>query len=649
MMERSLSQVLFQFLPGNTFDYSNQRGIWRVTRLKTDDISGKIDTTYVANRVLARANNWEGGSEGFPGHREAFYFGTPEEVKAEPFPTVYECGVCGHVHHYWDADDLSSENSSLECERNCPGDLEQIQFVSVHSCGEIKGLASWSCPSHGRSHIVLNRRGSQKVSNFRWECEQDNCRESIQVSHLQSCGCSYQPPSASPDNEDDMYTTVHRAGSVYYPHYFTKINLHSSNMGYLQQSDRGVDRAFARLARMVEADSIGSIDLSANVGGEEIDEDRIVEVFSENPEMSLEDAENYLREAGEIDSVTASNRIRELIHDRDLLEAASDDLIQYTLGADDLTTFDVDELANEAQRRGFSEKSDRIRTYHDDLAEAGIRGARVVEDFPVQTFVYGYTRSGREEDEAQIQAFSQSASDGSGTPVFVNTSTTEAIQLDLQPRAVALWLSANIDELSDDSEVAGPVSLPEVNPRDLDSLEFARRQLGDMSDAEIWAFFINHLPDIDRFGLFETETEDTIEGDVTEYVFRLLHTFSHIVLKQASTISGFDRTNLGEYLYPRTLSIAVYSNNRDEFNIGGMRTMVEQDLDHLLTQAQTHGNECVYDPVCSERGGACLSCLHVSEISCSYFNQVLSRDDLFGSRRNTERDTVGFWELKHGN
>jgi hypothetical protein len=68
-----------------------------------------------------------------------------------------------------------------------------------------------------------------------------------------------------------------------------------------------------------------------------------------------------------------------------------------------------------------------------------------------------------------------------------------------------------------------------------------------------------------------------------------------------------------------------------------MHTMVEQQLDNLFGQAETHGNECVYDPVCSQRGGACLSCLHVSEISCSYFNQVLSRDSCSGVDRTLTR------------
>lgn len=647
MMERSLSQVLFQFLPGNTFDYSDGRGIWKVNRLETSDVSGKIDTKYVADRVAARTNNWDGGSEGYPpyGDQGAFYFGKPEAVQSEPFPTVYECDQCGHVEWYWDAEDLLSDNSQQTCPRNCSGDLNQIQFVSVHSCGEIKGLSRWSCSQHGSSYIKLNRRGSQKVSNFKWEC--GLCSASTSVSYRENCDCDYQPPSATPEDEDSMYTTVHRAGSVYYPHYFNKINLVDSNMGYLQQSDEGVLKAFARLADMTDTPALDKIDLMEDMDDEEVDEDRIVEVFSQNPEMSLDDAKAHLREQGEIDSITIEERIKEVIRSEGTLEKASEGLIQYTLGVQDLSTHNIDDLAKEANDRGFPSKADRIRTYHDDVDEAGIDAVRVIEDFPIQTFVYGYTRGGREENEAQIQAFPQGASDGQGTPIFVNTSETEGVQMDLDPRGVALWLSANLDGVSDIDQVRGPIPLPEVDPESPGSIEYAREQLDEMSDEEIWAFFQNHLPKVEQYEQFDTGEIDSLADEVTEYIFTLLHTQSHIMLKQASTISGFDRTNLSEYLFPRTLSFAIYSNNRDEFNIGGMRTMVEQDLDHLLSQARNHGNECVYDPVCSERDGACLSCLFVSEISCSYFNQILCRDYLFGSRPNNNRDLIGFWELDH--
>jgi len=54
--------------------------------------------------------------------------------------------------------------------------------------------------------------------------------------------------------------------------------------------------------------------------------------------MSLDEARAYLREQGEIDSVTISERIQEVIIDAETLATASEGLIQYTLGVQDLST-----------------------------------------------------------------------------------------------------------------------------------------------------------------------------------------------------------------------------------------------------------------------------------------------------------------------
>ena len=648
-MGRSRQQVLYQFLPGNTFDYSDKRGIWKVNRLETNDASGRIDRQYIIDRVTARAWNWEGGQEGFTSNNPAHYhFGEPDGVRARPFPTTFGCRRCDKAHGYYSSDQLNEQNSDLTCD-NCGGDLKQYQFVSVHSCGEIRRLYPQNCPEHGNQHIVLDTQGSQRAQNFNWRC--DICGWNTKVSYAQNCGCDYCPPGIDED-ENRMYTTVHRAGSTYYPHYITTVNLHEAGIGHLRNSASGAMKAIARRLGLSD-DELENVDLDANIGETEIDDDRIIEVYQTKDDVdSLAEAEEWLRDQGEIDSQTINRRLTELLdlengRNDDITELtdAGDELLQYVLSLDTLTTHSLVDLREDARDHGFPTKADRIDTYFDDIERLGLNAVRVIEDFPIQTFVYGYTRGSREEDESRLTAFSQNASDGDGTPIFVDTSETEAVQFDLKPERVLLWLACNIPETSNPAAVRGPVTLPAIDPADESSIAAARREINALETDKQWAFLLNHLSPVDRYGRFDTTTDRDVEGMVTEYVFQLLHTVSHILLKQASTISGFDRTNLSEYLFARGLSIVIYANNREEFNIGGMNTMVEQQLDNLLGQAETHGNECLMDPVCSQRGGACLSCLHVSEISCSYFNQVLSRDYLYGSRPNTGRTIQGYWQL----
>jgi len=648
-MERSRQQILFQFLPGATFDYSDQRGIWQVDQLETTDKSGSIDTQYVLDRVLARVYNWDGGRRGFSSTKTSHYdFGEPQGVWARPFPTTFACERCDKAHGYYSPDDLPNENPELTCDR-CGSDLSQYQFVSVHSCGDIRRLYPQSCPKHGDQYIVLDTRDSQRAQNFHWSCRVDGCGWETRVTYSQNCGCDYEPPAS--DDDDQMYTTVHRAGSTYYPHYITTVNLHDTGIGHLRENADGALKALARLFGLSNAPAVQAVSLDEQTGEADIDDDRVVEVFqSESDVNTLDEAREWLRRHGEIKGQTIDRRLRELLDlvdtdEQKELTSAGDEILQYVLSLDELTTHTLTDLEADARERGFPKKADQISTYHSDLERLGIKSVRVVEDFPVQTFVYGYTRGSRDESEARINAFSQNTSDGDGTPIFVDTSETEAVQFDLNISEVLLWLAINVPRASDEGETRGPVSLPDVGDRSPEALDRAREEITELVPAEQWAFLINHLDPIDGYGRFETETSDSTEGEVTAHVFQLLHTLSHIFLKQASTISGFDRTNISEFMFPRALSIVIYANNREEFNIGGMNTMVEQQLDNLLGQAESRGNDCVYDPVCSHRGGACLSCLHVSEISCSYFNQILSRDYLYGSRPNTDRDVFGYWEL----
>jgi hypothetical protein len=650
-MQRSRHQILYQFLPGNTFDYSDKRGIWQVNRLDTTDASGQVDREYIVNRVFARAKNWDGDEQGFNSKNPSRYdFAAPDEVRARPFPTTFYCTSCQKAHGYYSADDLSGKNQALKCERSgCNGDLKQYQFVSVHSCGELRRLYPQKCPDHGDQHIVLDTQDSQRAQNFHWRC--DICGWGTRVSYYQNCGCDYVPPSVDDPDDDNMYTTVHRAGSTYYPHYLTTVNLHTSGIGHLRGSENGSRKAIAKQLGL-SSSSLKSVDMDEGIEGAEIDDDRKIEVYQTEPDVdSLDAAEDWLREQGEIDSQTVGETISDLIdlesgEDTYEMVDAGDELLQYVLSLEELTAHTLADLEENARKQGFPRKADKISTYTDDLERLGLKDVRVIEDFPVQTFVYGYTRGGREEDEAKLNAFSQNASSGDGTPIFVDTSETEATQFDLDPAVVLLWLAVNIPETSDEQEVRGNITLPEL-PEEPESADIERAQaaIEEFSRPEQWAFLLNHLDPVDQYGRFETSTDDTVEGQVTKYVFEMLHTLSHILLKQASTISGFDRTNLSEFLFPRALSLVIYTNNREEFNIGGMTTMVEQQLDDLLGQAKAHGNECMMDPVCSQRDGACLSCLHVSEISCSYFNQVLCRDYLFGSRPNTGRSIKGLWRL----
>src|SRR6267142_5154220 len=61
-------------------------------------------------------------------------------------------------------------------------------------------------------------------------------------------------------------------------------------------------------------------------------------------------------------------------------------------------------------------------------------------------------------------------------------------------------------------------------------------------------------------------------------VFNLLHTFSHLCVRQAALLCGLDSTRLSEYLLPRALTFALYCNHRFGATIGALTALFEPSL-----------------------------------------------------------------------
>ncbi len=130
-------------------------------------------------------------------------------------------------------------------------------------------------------------------------------------------------------------------------------------------------------------------------------------------------------------------------------------------------------------------------------------------------------------------------------------------------------------------------------------------------------------------------------------VFGLVHTLSHAALRHAGLLCGLDPTSLAEYVLPRTLSLAVYSNQSFGATIGALTALFEQSMDDWLGRMAAT-RRCIYDPVCAADGGACHACAHASETSCRFFNMNLGRQFLFGGRDpELGQLRCGFFDYAH--
>ena len=124
--------------------------------------------------------------------------------------------------------------------------------------------------------------------------------------------------------------------------------------------------------------------------------------------------------------------------------------------------------------------------------------------------------------------------------------------------------------------------------------------------------------------------------------FYLLHTFSHLLMKELEFKCGYPTASLSERLYysDEMCGVLIYTADGAEGSMGGL---VWQGQPHLIEEtilsALQRATDCSSDPMCWENSdglnkAACFSCAMVSETSCEHGNMGLDRralvDPVFG-------------------
>ncbi len=121
-------------------------------------------------------------------------------------------------------------------------------------------------------------------------------------------------------------------------------------------------------------------------------------------------------------------------------------------------------------------------------------------------------------------------------------------------------------------------------------------------------------------------------------LYVMMHTFSHLLIKQLSLKSGYSSVAIKERIYcSDTMSgILLYTGTADqEGTLGGLVEMGNIDkFREILNSALEEAIFCTNDPVCSSlevdeendlNGSACFACSMISETSCEFGNRLLDR------------------------
>lgn len=254
--------------------------------------------------------------------------------------------------------------------------------------------------------------------------------------------------------------------------------------------------------------------------------------------------------------------------------------------------------------------------FRDIAKRFGISHVRACDKIPFISCSYGYTRVKSEyEDGVQLRALKEEKNGRKN--IYATKMNTEGVLFEFDRKAIIAWLLKN--------KFIDAATAPDLE-----------------SDEECKLWFINHIrpEEIHPFSTIdETKTPETY------YVYRLIHSISHLFIRAAADIGGLGKDSLSEYIFPGIPAVLVYVQNSQGFNLGSLFNTFEAYFDKWLLRANTSAQKCVFDPICIERHKACTGCLFLNEVSCQHFNKDLDRALIIGHvDKQTKKRVIGFWE-----
>jgi hypothetical protein len=557
---RGTSQVLFSFLPDQTADLENS--VWRVTGW-SEARPLNIDADVVRKELLRAIYPWrESGKDA--GLADLLYAHTDMQVVApsvdggvrvEPFPNVYRCKACHRVR--------TSNEHTCKCGKKV---WAQMAFVAYHTCGRLEEPWIKTCPEHKDVRVTLP--GTATTRDMVFDCPVCG-REISKGFQFVKCSCG----------DGTLSYNIHRAAIVFTPRTTVIVNPPDQEVAAQLRSKAA---AAQTLAWVLD----GAVESNPLKGKPTLD--ALVATFVQqglDEGVARKMAEAAAKEAG--GAVTTTDPLGGISLQQDALEEAEDSALKiaFAVAGGRMRLPDLVGRAGPTAKRRYE------KLYPPAIASGCLSDVELLENFPVVTTAFGYTRGETSPGSSTLRWFK---GEGGSVRAYGVRADTEALLFRLDPLAVGRWM-------------ADRGRLP-VTPTDARSARVA----------------ILENCVIPRPGeVVDPETAGSA-------LLTLVHSYSHRVIRKISAFAGIDRDSLSEYLVPLHLAFVVYASTRGTFVLGGLQALFEHDLDDALREIVRGESRCPLDPVCADHGRACVACLHVGEPSCRFYNQFLDRDVLFG-------------------
>lgn len=626
-MSRGVNQLLFTYLPGRTVDWEDGLAIVQLGAVQLSSIWDDESSKRVLDEVSERIKYWSdrGGlvDPQFPDPREEpgrFVVGEPRAIDAHLLEAALICRGCSRLV-FRTVQDLQKLGPKA---RVCPScgrqKLRQFGQVFVHGCGELIPVSKWLPRSKMGDHGLLASSaplqcrecgdlgepvipaGAQRIRDMTISCRR--CKGVIAARITGRCPrCIARLPPRAEDGSDSadyergvvprilMRLTNYVANEAFYPQTLTILRLGRPRVvaddtdlirelktllplerrpGTLSRGQR-----IAALARQLDdADRTGDTDLSHRLEGE------LLRVSQGKPEPEPEVAGSH------------SQHVEE-----DVLRGVEESLALLT----EVTTESMPTIISQAGKDAAS----RVAMAAELLRAVGFDEVRLVRDLPIINATYGYTRRSFEPTYRELNV--------DGIPTTVRP--FYPLEQGAAQKLGRMDLRGRLPILAREGEHEGlffSLSLPAVL-RWLKLSEAGATRSG----------LLGSLEPVDRY------YDSVWSLPRRRMLFGLLHTMSHVVMRSVSRLAGLERTSLGEHIFLPIPGFVVYA-NAGTFNLGVMEVVLRDHILTLLKDLSSSGVDCVHDPDCIEKAGACVGCVHAPEVVCRYFNHGLSRALLIG-------------------
>lgn len=616
-MSRGKSQSLYKYLPDSWIDFS-VRGKYRKNYIAHVERWNSEKLTEINKKRLIRLVNQavhSFASQAHPGCsvEPTSGFGaeltvdtcdvlTPKAggeergIIAQISPLTFYCKKCHKVHQFRNVEDYKR---NTKC-RNCKTvELTQMRQIYYCKCG----WATAEHPAYCRTH---------KWENIYWYGGYDfvckSCNTKIPMRQkCKICGNMLNPhPALDP--------------AQYFTFNFSFVDLIDEKIeDFISNTDYGAYITIAYWMRDLSDEEFADIIEKGIVSDPDTYQKKYESFYNLFVSSLGEDMAKIAakqaadKECGNQYSDVIAKLKQQLCVPLDEIKRFAEMLIEYDMveKSEDISTLeDAKEVAQLLNTNANPDDFDWT------AKKFGIADTKVCGDIPFISCSYGYTREKSQYEEGvQLRAFKEEK--GGKKNVYATKLRTEGVLFEFDRKRIIQWLLKN--EYLSSSEAPN---------------------MDDEKDIKTW--FVNniHLGAITTF----SEIDPNFES-LTSYVYSLIHSLSHLLVKAAAELCGLNKDSISEYIFPGIPAMMIYCQNSQGFNLGALFNVFEAYFDKWIAGAAAKAEKCVFDPICIERYRACTGCLFLNEVSCQHFNQDLNRRLVIGYYDKIEKKkTYGFWE-----